>query len=588
MANVLAAIGEAAPALTQTWRNLQASEREERQTKMAETMMPFQIEQARSNVAITQANVSKIQQENTEKARIQKKLNEPDTVDRWVQKMPLSPEGKNAFRMLMPGLDPSGVGTRGEIAKATTEALANPLFKNIITSEHEFTQQRYQTAKENYETLNVKPGAQEKAAEAYKIMMAEKKNLDVTGRLVGASINIDRNRQLIQNWVKANPEQYNAMSSDKKRVISQGGAFGVDPKELMVELNKLDVKESGIAGKGADFKMIKDDTSPTGYSYQSVVNPDKPPIKGAPGPAEKTPTEISLIQKAQQGDKEAQKTLDIMQKRKVEAAEATLDIKSKDIDIQSLASAVSEGQDARMAIKGSMGNPVASKVQSEVLKKYPKFNFEMSDANYKWRQSATNQRTINFAGGAQSRVGALAMQLNSIPNTDIPIINKVMRQVSIQTGRPEYTDFESNRNAIVQEINTALSGSATGSDMRIRIELENLMTSRSPRQILGAINNLNEALIARLDVDMSPLYPIEVVQGKISMEDYKKETFKKYREPFVKGMGKEREKEVSFSPKKFDELVKYAEESLGKAKTNVQKNEILKRFREMTGKELPW
>ncbi len=244
---------------------------------------------------------------------------------------------------------------------------------------------------------------------------------------------------------------------------------------------------------------------------------------------EKSQTEEQLTARALKGDKEAQNILDAMQNRKLRLAEATMDVKAKDIDIGSLASAVAEGQDARMAIKGSMGNPVASKVQSKVLEKYPKFDFNMSDANYKWKQSQVNMRTVNFVGGALPRMEALSNQLNALPNVDIPLINKVMRQVSIQTGKPEYSNFESNRNAIVQEINTALSGSATGSDMRIKIELENLQSTRSPKQIIGAINNLREALIARLDVDLSPLYPLEVVQGKKSMDQYKKELYKSYR-----------------------------------------------------------
>jgi hypothetical protein len=184
-------------------------------------------------------------------------------------------------------------------------------------------------------------------------------------------------------------------------------------------------------------------------------------------------------------------------------------------------------------VKGSMGNPVASKAESMVLEKYPNFNFTMSDANYKWKQSSTNQRTINFVGGSLPRVSALVQQVNALPNVDLNVINKVMQAVSKQFGKTPYTDFESNRNAIVQEINTALSGSATQSDMRVKIELENLSSARSPQQIKGAINNLNEALIARMDVDLSDIYPIEVVRGEKSLSQYKNELFSKYRANFA-------------------------------------------------------
>ncbi|MFH1070433.1 MAG: hypothetical protein V1794_12510 [Candidatus Glassbacteria bacterium] len=84
----------------------------------------------------------------------------------------------------------------------------------------------------------------------------------------------------------------------------------------------------------------------------------------------------------------------------------------------------------------------------------------------------------------------------------------------------------------MQEINTALSGTSQASDLRIKIELENLKSSRSPAQIKGAIENLRMALEARLDVDLSPLYPIEVVRGEKSIEQYKQELYKKYRSDY--------------------------------------------------------
>lgn len=227
-----------------------------------------------------------------------------------------------------------------------------------------------------------------------------------------------------------------------------------------------------------------------------------------------------------------------MQKDKLEQMRAGRTIidnsKAKDIDIPSLAQSVIDGQDAPMSIKGSMGNPVSTKVKSEILKRYPKFNSMMADANYKWKQSTVNQRTINFAGGSLPRVAALDEQLSKLPNVNMNTINKIMAATSKEFGKPEYTNFESNRNAIVQEINTALSGSATGSDMRVKLELENLTSARSPAQIKGAISNLREALIARLDVDLSPIYPQEVVKGEKTMEEYKKELFATYRGQYNK------------------------------------------------------
>lgn len=207
--------------------------------------------------------------------------------------------------------------------------------------------------------------------------------------------------------------------------------------------------------------------------------------------------------------------------------------------VKSLAKGVGDGLDAPIAIKNTRGVNIHARVKKEVRDAYPKFDFTMADANYKWKHSSTNQRTINFVGGALPRLGALDAQLKELPNVDLNVINRIMKTVLTETGKPAYTNYESNRNAIVQEINTALSGSSQSSDMRLQIELENLKSARSPDQIKGAIENLRAALEARLDVDLSPLYPIEVVRGEKSMSQYKKELYSKYRNDYRNHFGGE-------------------------------------------------
>ena len=213
----------------------------------------------------------------------------------------------------------------------------------------------------------------------------------------------------------------------------------------------------------------------------------------------------------------------------------------KNIDLPSLVKSVSDGQDAPISIKNTRGANIHAMVKSGVLAQYPKFDFSKADANYKWRQSSTNQRTINFVGGALPRLGALDAQLKELPNVDLNVINRVMRQVLTEFGKPAYTNYESNRNAIVQEINTALSGTSQSSDERLKLELENLKSARSPQQIKGAIENLRLALEARLDVDLSPLYPIEVVRGEKTEEQYKKELYSKYRNDYSRHFGGEQQ-----------------------------------------------
>jgi hypothetical protein len=208
------------------------------------------------------------------------------------------------------------------------------------------------------------------------------------------------------------------------------------------------------------------------------------------------------------------------------------DIKDKGLDIPELVNAMGEGDLATFQATGSMGNPVKAKIEAGVRKKYPNFDFTKLDANAKWDMNPGNQRTQSMIQAALPRMDMLNKQVQSLGNTSIPIANRIKQFSKTETGSPEYTNFNSNRNAIVQEINTALSGSATSSDMRINIELENLNSARSPAQLYGAINNLNEALLSRLDSSMSPRWPKEVVQGKKTAEEYTKELVSKYRGKF--------------------------------------------------------
>ena len=223
---------------------------------------------------------------------------------------------------------------------------------------------------------------------------------------------------------------------------------------------------------------------------------------------------------------------DALQKQREDVAAKSRSIiqldKEKGIDISALAEAVWNGQDARKAIKGSRGNPVGTKVESQVLKKHPKFNFAMSDANYVWQTSPVNMRTLNYIEGSLPRIGRLADQVAALKNTNINSINKVLNAVNKEFGRPELTNFEANRNSIVLEVSTALSGSSQGSDTRIRLELENLKSALSPQQIQGAIKNLNEALLARLDAQTSPLYPLDVMRGEKTQQQWSKDLYKKF------------------------------------------------------------
>jgi hypothetical protein len=247
----------------------------------------------------------------------------------------------------------------------------------------------------------------------------------------------------------------------------------------------------------------------------------------------KNPNDDMLYLGAQSSDpviaEQYKKAIEQKQRDKMAVEKAKKDANTDVGDVSSMVESVIAGNSNITDIKNTRGKAISNEVMKGIQKQYPKFNFLYSEANKKYIQSAVNARIIGAVDASLPRVNMLADQAENLKNKDIPAINAVMKQILTQTGSPVYTNFESNRNAIVQEVNTALSGSSQSSDMRVQIELENLKSSRSPAQLLGAISNLREALIARKDASQQYIYPMEVVRGEITQKEWKDQMDKKYR-----------------------------------------------------------
>lgn len=225
-------------------------------------------------------------------------------------------------------------------------------------------------------------------------------------------------------------------------------------------------------------------------------------------------------------------------------------------DVESMAEALKKGTISLSSIKNTRGVALSNKVMSEVRKEYPNFNFTFMEANRKYIESSTNQRILGAVDASLPRVQMLAEQAENLKNSNIPAINRVMKEILTQTGSSTYTDFESNRNAIVQEVNTALSGSSVSSDMRVSIELENLKSARSPKQLLGAIGNLREALLARRESSQQYIYPMEVVRGEMTISEFNENVKKKYRGKYGEEIKSNKTGNSKYSSMSNEELLK--------------------------------
>jgi hypothetical protein len=199
-------------------------------------------------------------------------------------------------------------------------------------------------------------------------------------------------------------------------------------------------------------------------------------------------------------------------------AEGQITSRMKDIDVPKLAQAVTEGHESLEGITNAFGVPVKAVVQSEIVKEYPKFDFIKSAANKRYALSPANLRSAGLAMSVYPRVESLKEKATNLSNLNPRILNMPMNVAKKQFGDVAVVDYESMRNAIIQEVNTALSGSSATSDMRIVLELENLKTSNTLGQHLVAIDNLLSALDARSDASTAILYPVEEIRGEVSFK----------------------------------------------------------------------
>lgn len=191
-------------------------------------------------------------------------------------------------------------------------------------------------------------------------------------------------------------------------------------------------------------------------------------------------------------------------------------------DIKAIAQDIADGQLSMKQV--SKRGLTQSQVIGQVKQMYPKFDFIKSDANYNYMNNSNILRATGLAAAAMPRVYDLYSKMEGLKNTfGVPLLDEPWNKARKALGSKEVTDFESLRNAIIQEVNTALSGSSTASDYRIKLELENLKSGMTVGQQMASVGNLISALQARQDASTMVVYPWEVVRGEKTMEQWKAE-----------------------------------------------------------------
>lgn len=203
-----------------------------------------------------------------------------------------------------------------------------------------------------------------------------------------------------------------------------------------------------------------------------------------------------------------------------------LDTKTSSYDIpqegiDNMVDAVASGQEATANIPKR--GKTFSAVESGVLEKYPKFNFTMNNANSKYRSDSNILRSAGLVNAALPRVYSLLDKAKELENTfGVPALDKPLNALKREAGSEKVVDFESLRNAMLFEVNTALSGSSVPSDYRIKIELENMKSGLTLGQQIASISNLVSALQARKDASTMNAYPMSVVRGEETLDQWRK------------------------------------------------------------------
>jgi hypothetical protein len=190
--------------------------------------------------------------------------------------------------------------------------------------------------------------------------------------------------------------------------------------------------------------------------------------------------------------------------------------KMEGVDTEALVNSVVRGNESIEGVKNAFGIPVQARVQSAIASRYPKFSFIKSDANKRYLMSPANLRSAGLAAAAYPRVESLYKKAEAMGNKAPQVINLAWNEARKQLGNVEVVDYETMMKDIVQEVNTALTGSSTASDYRMQVSIDNLKSANTLAQKQVAVKNLLSALQARMDASTNPMYSTPEIMGLIN------------------------------------------------------------------------
>jgi hypothetical protein len=150
---------------------------------------------------------------------------------------------------------------------------------------------------------------------------------------------------------------------------------------------------------------------------------------------------------------------------------------------------------------------------SKVVELNPTYDVGEAEANKKMKQNTVINRSIQILDSITETMPEFMAANAKLGLSSFPAWNKAKLFWMEQSGNPDYTAFVNWKNAYSMELANALSGAAA-TDMRIKIELENMKTAASPAQFKAAYDVLTSIIKARKDAFRAPVFPQAGGKGK--------------------------------------------------------------------------
>ncbi len=228
MPNFFQALGQATPALTQTWQAILSENRAAKDQQMQEELQPLKVarEQAITKQTVQETAVSKATLEKTQMEINKAKADaEPfsfnDYMPKLTDSMGFTPEGAVEIQKRINVLYPGGVTTKGKSQDAIKQILTDPVIIEITKNNNAVLQNNTTSFEEKYKKSVVANGTSDPKTKELFIKWQDA--LSKAGKVAGLidkitlhNIGVEKKQTILANAIKRNaytPQQLGALES---------------------------------------------------------------------------------------------------------------------------------------------------------------------------------------------------------------------------------------------------------------------------------------------------------------------------------------------------------------------------------------